>query len=286
MKIVLVTGAAQGIGLATCCHLARNGYFVYAMVRASSETTQLDEEIEKSSSYLCKVIGDVTDSISIQAVVKKIIQDKERIDVVINCACSFLLGTCETCTIEEQEESMNVNYFGAVRILQAVLPYMRLQRSGLIIQMGGIAGYEPFFHLEPYVASKFALEGLIESLASHLRAWNIQICLVEPEGVNTQGPRRAKLGSRSLQDTQAYEKYLSIAKQKMVEGYGHSMLPIEVVKVIEEILNEQTPHLRYPVGEFAKARAKERFQDPSGEESLRFKKQFLSKFYPYDVLGK
>jgi len=285
MQIVLITGAAQGIGLATAHGLAEMGYRVYAMVRKSSETNKIDAHIRKFPSNLIKVIADVTDSSSIEEVVQTILQQEGHIDVVINNACHVVVGTCETCTLEEQQESMNVNYFGVIRVLQATLPSMRARRSGQIIQISSVAGFEPFPHLESYVASKFALEGLTESLASHLCAWNIRISLVEPGGVKTEAPRLARLGTRTLQDTNAYERYLSQAKQKMIDVYDQSMDPLEVVQIIEEILKSEKPRLRYQVGEFGKARASARFQDPTGDTYVRFKKQLLEELYPYDLLG-
>lgn len=285
MRIVLITGAARGIGFAIARRLAVTGYRVYATVRRSSNTTELDALIGEFPSNITKVIADVTDASSIEKVVQTIIQKEGRIDVVINNACHVVVGTCETCTLEEQQESMNVNYFGPVRILQSVLPHMRKQHSGQVIQISSVAGYEPFPHLEPYVASKFALEGLTESLASHLAPWNIKVSLVEPGGVKTEAPREAPLGSRALKDTDAYKRYLLQAKQRMIESYNQSMDPEEVVKIIEIILKSKNPHLHYPVGEFAKERAQKRFQDPTGDSYVAFKNELLAKSYPYDILG-
>ncbi len=286
MRIVLITGAARGIGFATTCRLVETGYRVYAMVRQSSDTRDLDAFIRKFSSNVTKVVADVTDAASIEKVVQTIIQKEGRIDVVINNACHVVVGTCETCTLEEQQESMNVNYFGAVRVLQSVLPHMRRERSGQVIQISSVAGFEPFPHLESYVASKFALEGLTESLASHLAPWNIRISLVEPTNVKTECPGRAPLGSRALWDTETYGDYLLKAKQKMAEGFNRAMEPLEVVQVIEEILKSEKPHLHYPIGEFAKTRAKKRFQDPTGDSYVLFKNQLLLESYFYDILGK
>lgn len=285
MKVVLITGAAQGIGLATAIHLAKQGYIVYATIRNSSNTEEIERAVQELPLQLFKVYVDVTDSSTIEKAVQTIIQEQGRIDVVVNNAFHAVVGTCETCTIEEQQQSMDVNYFGPVRVLQAVLPYMRMQRSGYVIQLSSIAGYEPFPHLEAYVASKFALEGLTESLASHLCAWNIHVSLIEPGGVKTKGPGSAPLGSRFLNDTSAYKHYMIEAKNKMIESYEHSMDPMEVVSIIEEILKSEKPHLRYPVGEFANMRAKARFTDPSGDSYVEFKKELLAKAYPYDLLG-
>jgi NAD(P)-dependent dehydrogenase (short-subunit alcohol dehydrogenase family) len=283
MRIVLITGAARGIGFETAQHLAKTGYRVYAMVRSSSDTADLDILIKDLP--IKKVVADVTDSCSIEDAVQAIIKNEGCIDVVINNACHVVVGTCETCTIDEQQESMNVNYFGAVRVLQSVLPHMRKKGSGQIIQISSVAGYEPFPHLESYVASKFALEGLTESLASHLVPWNIHISLVEPGGVKTEAPRQAPLGSRVLADTNTYEHYLKHAKQQMIQGYEQSMEPSEVVQVIDDILQSKNPHLRYPIGNFAKMRAQERFQDPTGDSYVAFKNQLLANSYLYNILG-
>lgn len=285
MSVVLITGAARGLGLATAHRLAETGYKVYALVRNTADTTELDGLIKRIQN-LTKLIGDVTDSASIEKAVQTIVQKEGRIDVVINNACYVVVGTCETCTIEQQQESMNVNYFGPVRVVQAVLPYMRKQNSGQIIQISSIAGYEPFAHLETYVASKYALEGWSESLATHVAPWNIHVSLVEPGGVKTDGPRLASMGARTLKDTDAYSRYIAASKEKMIEGYAQSMEPLEVVKVIEEILKSKKPHLRYPVGDSAKEHAAKRFKDPTGDSHVASKIKFLAEHYPYDLLGK
>ena len=282
--VVYVTGAAKGIGFVIVHHLAKIGYRVYAMVRNSSNTSDLDRLIEKFSPQLTKLIGDVTEASSIEENIQKIISTSGRIDVVINNALHVVVGTCETCTIEEQKQSMDVNYFGTVRVLQSVLPYMRKQRSGHIINISSVAGYEPFPHLESYVASKFALEGLTESLATHLSPWNIRVSLIEPGGVKTEGSRGALLGSRTLKDTGAYKKYCAHAKQQMIDGYHTSMEPEIIAHLTQEILESENPHLRYPVGDFAIARAKERFQDPTGDAYVQHKTSLLKDSSLFDHL--
>jgi NAD(P)-dependent dehydrogenase (short-subunit alcohol dehydrogenase family) len=194
----------------------------------------------------------------------------------------LVFGTCETCTIEEQQMSMNVNYFGSIRVLQAVLPHIRRRRSCQLIQISSVEGYEAFPHWETYVSTKFALEGLTESLASQLAPWNIRVSLVSPGNVKTEAPIRAPIGSRSLKDTPVYQRYIMQARQQRIEANEQALLPIEVVKVIEEILNSPHPHLRYPVGDFAKKRAEDRFRDPSGDSYVAFKNQLLASTYSFN----
>ncbi|MCB1136419.1 MAG: SDR family NAD(P)-dependent oxidoreductase, partial [Chlamydiia bacterium] len=167
MKTILITGAAQGIGYHAAVTLAAMGHTVFALVRPSSDRSKLDAA-QAELKTLHVLVADVTDSASIDTAIASALSISKRMDVVVNNACHVVIGTCETCALAEQMTSMDVNYFGPVRVLQAVLPLMRKQRSGKVINISSIAGYEPFPHLEAYVASKWALEGLSESLAVHL----------------------------------------------------------------------------------------------------------------------
>lgn len=273
MKIVLVTGASQGIGLATAVRLARSNCRVYGLVRA---TSNLDAFTALAKEYpnLSYVIGDVTDSASVERVFEQIIREQGTIDVVINNACTIIVGTFERCTIEEQKRSMDVNYFGPVRVCQTALPYMRAQKSGQIINISGVVGYEPFPHIDAYVAPKFALEALTESLATQGAPWNICVSLVEPASVKTEAQRKAPFGSREPMDG-AHRTFCEKAKATMVDMYRFSMPPEEIAAVIEEIMHSEKPHLRYPIGPFAKERAKARFCDPTGDSYVTFKNKLV-----------
>jgi len=270
VKTVLITGAAQGIGLATARLLTQIGYRVYAMVRPTSDRSLID-------AVGCEVvIGDVTSSASLSSVVEQM----ERVDGLINNACYVVVGTCETCTIEEQMRSMDVNYFGAVRAIQEVLPRMREQRSGLIVNISSMAGYEPFPHLDAYLASKFALEGLTESLAVHCLRWGIRVAGIQPEGVKTLAPGSAALGSRAVPE---YRTYCEAAKRRMRESYDNSMEPLVVAEVVRELFESDDPPLRNPVGPFAADCAQKRFCNPSGREGLAVKRDLLKD--QLDLLG-
>ncbi len=272
-----MTGAARGIGLATARHLAKRGHTVHAFVRASSDTT----ELEKLGANVIIAIADVTDADAIQVAVDQM----ERVDFVINNACHVFCGTSETCTIEEQQHEMDVNYFGPVRVLQAALPRMRQQRSGCVINISSLAGYEPFPYVEPYVASKFALQGLTESLATHLAPWNIRVAAVEPGGVKTEAPGGAPFGTRTVPDTDVYQKFCEAGRQRMRDGYASLMEPEAVAELIESILVDDAPSFHNPIGTYATEQAEARFRDSTGLSHIEAKRKLLKQMGLYDILS-
>jgi NAD(P)-dependent dehydrogenase (short-subunit alcohol dehydrogenase family) len=283
--MIFLTGAAQGIGLSTCIQLARAGHTVFGLVRPSSKLEAFKAAQAELGQHLRLLVGDVTDAGSLKRALSEMLEQVGCIDVLINNACHVVVGTCETCTIEEQMRSMDVNYFGPVRALQLVLPHMRKQRRGKVIQISSVAGYEPFPHLESYVASKFALEGLSESLAVHLAPWNISVSLVEPVGVKTEALREVVLGQRQLTDTGTYARYMELSKAQMIDAYESSLETEAVADVIEEVLRADKPHLRYPVGKYAIERASKRFRDARGDSYVTEKRQLLEGRGVYGLLG-
>lgn len=278
-KVVVITGAAQGIGFTSAEYLAQQGYCVCAGIRKTSSRTQLDALAQKFPDRVMIVELDVTDQAMIDAGCKAILKCFGRIDVLVNNACEVLVGTMESQTIEEQKRVIDVNYFGPARMIQAIAPIMRQQESGNIINISSIAGIEPFPHLESYVASKYALEGLSESLATTLAAWNINISIIEPAAIRTQGPAHMQLGTRINQDTQCFEKFnqftLAWMRKRLhvAAGTPHYTEPIEIAKCIETIITTEKPHLRYQIGDVAKNIASTRFKDVTGDSYVKAKKK-------------
>lgn len=279
-RVVLITGANKGIGLEAAKKLSETGYRVFASFRTTSNREILDLAA-KEHGNITPVQLDVTDENSISLAVQKILNETGKIDIVINNACEVIIGTSETLTLEEQMRMMDVNYFGAVRVLQAVLPHMRKQNQGHIINMSSVSGFTPFPITEGYVASKFALEGLSESLAVYLDQWNIKVTLIEPAGVKTDLSLKANLGTRFLDETLCFKNFCEEGKKSLQNSYGSFQPPEEIASLICKILEEETPHLRYQTNHDSLEMAKERFKDPTGDFPLflkRIKQRTLLKF--------
>lgn len=238
-KVVVVTGASQGIGFATAKHLAEEGYIVYGTVRGSSNTKDLDAASEVYKENLFKVVMPLTDEEEIGKVIDSIVLKHGHIDVLINNAAYVLSGTVDSCTVNEQMDQFDVNYFGPVRTIRAALPYMKMKQSGKIINIGSVSGMAPYSPWENYSASKFALRGLTESMAAWLSTQNIQVCVVEPATIKTRGSE---------------------------EGSD----PKELAKFLQGIIESPKLHVRYQFGAFAEDLAKKVYTDPSGDEVRKF----------------
>lgn len=280
-KVVVITGASQGIGFTTAKYLAEQGYIVCAGVRKTSSREDLEKLIQQYPSTVIIANLDVTDENMIATSTKTILDRFGRIDVLINNACEIIMGPMEIQTIEEQQRVMNVNYFGPVRMIQAIAPIMRQQESGNIINISSVSGFSASPHFESYAASKFALEGLSEAMATNLAPWNIKISLIEPGPVRTQSPLSWNLGTRQTQGTQCFadynEKIYTFFKKRLTvqpntPGFSE---PIEIAQLIHNIITTDKPHLRYQVGPLAITMGEKRFKDVTGDSYIEDMKKLL-----------
>ena len=185
-KSVLITGTSSGVGFESALLFAKNGYKVYASMRNLKKADTLKEKIETENLDIEILQLDVTDVQSINTAVKTIIEKDGKIDLLVNNAGAGFAKTTEQATAQEIKWVTDVNYHGVVFCTQAVLPYMRKQKSGQIISItsvGGLVG-QPFNEL--YCGAKFAVEGFMEGLATYVSdAFNIKITCVEPGGIKT-----------------------------------------------------------------------------------------------------
>lgn len=180
-KVAVVTGSSSGIGYETSLLLARNQIKTYATMRNMSKSEGLIKIASEENLQLNVAQLDVNDDLSVNKAIDKIVKDNDSIDVLVNNAGYDLFGPLEESSLEEIKQQFETNFFGVIRTTKAVIPTMRKQGKGTIINVssvGGKVGLLPF--LTAYHASKFAIEGFTESLRQELDDFNINIILIEP----------------------------------------------------------------------------------------------------------
>jgi NAD(P)-dependent dehydrogenase (short-subunit alcohol dehydrogenase family) len=242
--ISVVTGANSGIGRATAIHLAQRGHTVYGTVRATSRLDKLRAMAEQAGVEIQLVELDVADDDSVHDGFARILDEAGRIDTLVNNAGIGGNGVAEEAPPSRYLDVMNVNLCGAVRCLQAVLPQMRERRSGSIVNVTSIAGRIAAIAQSPYVASKFALEGLSEGLAQELAPFGIRVVIIEP------GVTKSAIFAKSIDTpnaTGAYDAPYRRMLQFYATGLAHATDPVEVAEVIHHAITADEPALRYAV---------------------------------------
>ena len=185
-KVALVTGSSSGIGYETSLLLARNQITTYASMRNLKKSDELLKIVTNEKIPLKVIQLDVDDDKSVMNAVNTIVEENGRIDILVNNAGFDMFGPLEDLTIDEIKTQFETNFFGLIRTTKAVIPTMRKQQSGTIVNissLGGRIGLMPF--LTAYHASKFAVEGLTESLRQELIQFNIDVILIEPGAIRS-----------------------------------------------------------------------------------------------------
>jgi NAD(P)-dependent dehydrogenase (short-subunit alcohol dehydrogenase family) len=251
-KVVIVTGASSGFGLLTSIESAEAGFCVVASMRDLSRRANLDQAATAAGIASLDVRAlDVTRFDEISAFVDDVIRDYGRIDVLVNNAGFAVGGFAEDIRLEELRLQFETNFFAAVAMTKAVLPIMRKQRSGHIIQISSIAGLQGSVSVSSYSASKHALEGWSESLRLEVRSLGIKVVLVEPgafdTGIWTGGARMGADAVKKTSPNHQRSLRMRTAIQKLPKAD-----PIEVARAIVRIAQDPNPKLRYLVGRDAK----------------------------------
>src|SRR5580704_2115781 len=239
-KVVLITGATSGIGQACANHLSGRGWRVFGTRRGSSSASANGTPFEM-------ITMDVDNDASVQAGVETLLSKVGRLDAVVNNAGFSLMGPIEHTSTEEAKAQMETNFFGVLRVCRATLPALRQQGGGHIVNVSSLAAVVglPFSGL--YSASKFALEGLSESLRHETRPFGVRVVLVEPGDFRT--PITAK--RRTTQASAANDTYRSAFEQfklKQDQDEAQAPDPLAVAQLIEAILRNPRPRMRYSVG--------------------------------------
>ena len=203
-KVALVTGSSSGIGYETSLSLAREGYFTYATMRDLKKAEGIKKIAENENLPLKVIELDVDNEKSTEDAVKSIIDEKQRIDVLVNNAGWGIWGTAEDVSLEEFREQFETNFFSVVRMIQKVAPVMRKQGTGDIVNISSIAGRIGFPVSTAYISSKFALEGLSESLRFELGQFGVNVIIIEPGVIKTNffdSMKTAKKADESMMST-------------------------------------------------------------------------------------
>ena len=246
-KIALVTGCSSGIGLETSLALGREGFYTFATMRDLNKNHEIKQSIEKENLPIEIIEMDVDDDQSVNSAVKNILAKKEKIDILVNNAGYGMWGTVEDVSIQEFKEQFETNFFAIIRMIQKIAPIMRKQNNGHIVNISSVAGRIGFPVSPAYISSKFALEGLSESLRFELMPFGVNVIIIEPGVIKTNFFNSMKM-SKNSQKESAYSDITDrvISGVKMMAEMGTH--PKEVADTIIKAIKEEKPLPRYIVG--------------------------------------
>ena len=249
MAVVLVTGTSSGIGLATAVHFAREGHEVWAGVRSPATATELRETIERDRLAVRVLTLDVDDPASVQQGVGEVQAKSGRVDVLVNNAGMGGGGPIEDVPVDWAQSLFETNYFGVVRMVQAVLPGMRERRQGAIVNVSSIAGRLAIAGHGHYSAVKHALEALSEALAQEVQRFGIRVAIVEPGVVVTPIFSKARRFADPASPYFDHVRRLLLFYQKQMPNAAQ---PADAARVIYEAATTSQPRVRWLVGEDAR----------------------------------
>ena len=256
-KTAVVTGSSTGIGFETALLLARSGFHTYASMRDLKKSKNIAEIANTENLPLTVVQLDVKDDSSVKDAIGKIIAESKRIDVLVNNAGYGLFSPLEDVTLDQVKEQFETNFFGAIRVMHQVIPTMRIQRSGTIVNVSSLVGRIGLPLSSAYVATKFALEGLSESMRYELNEFGINVILVEPGVIKTNFIENLKTGDTTLKSESPYADLVDrISKVfgKMMDNRSSS--PKLVAEAILHAITSKLPEIRYVVGDDANSMMK------------------------------
>ncbi len=253
-KVVVITGSSTGIGYETALTLARNRFFTYATMRnLEGESAEKLTNISRSENLPLQVIQlDVNNDKSVIDAINRIIEEKKRIDIAINNAGYALIGAFEETSMDDIIAQFETNFFGAIRVMQAVLPIMRKQRSGKIVNITSMGGRIAIPLDSIYHATKFALEGLSESIQYELEPFGIKVILIEPGAVGSNFWKNLKMATKiSDPDISVYKQLEDNISEALKQMVQNTISSSQVANVILEAVTSDNPEFRYVVGKDA-----------------------------------
>ena len=246
-KVAIVTGTSSGIGFETALALAKEGYFTYATMRDTTKSGKIKEIAKKENLKINILELDVDDENSVKTAITQILDQKQRIDVLVNNAGWGLWGCVEDVSVDEFKEQFETNFFSIIRLIQKVAPAMRKQGSGTIVNVSSVVGRIGFPASPAYISSKFALEGLSESLRFEFAPFGVDVIIIEPGVIKTNFMKNMKMAKKSELDT-VYKDITTkvVSGVKMMVEMGTP--PKEVANTIVKAIKDKKPLPRYVVG--------------------------------------
>src|SRR5215472_1167831 len=254
-RIAVVTGSSSGIGLVTCVELARSGYRVIATMRDLARSGRLEEAATKAGvrDRLDLRRLDITENETLAPMVEAVVRDHGRVDLLVNNAGFSSAGFAEDIQLHELRHQMETNFFGNVAMTKAVLPVMRRQRSGHIIQVSSVGGRASAPLLSCYNASKFALEGWSEALRIEVHSLGIRVVLIEPGDYDTDiWTRNVVIGEQAKSPNSPNKERSQRFAEFIKSRAGKRRDPQEVAQLIVRVASKPNPKLRYLIGPDAK----------------------------------
>ena len=246
-KVILITGASSGIGYDAALTLALQGHKVYSAARR----VELMEPLRAEG--VVPVRLDVTDEQSMQECVQTVLTAEGRIDVLVNNAGYGYFGAIETVTMEEARRQVEVNVFGLARLCQLVLPIMRQQGCGRIINTSSIAGKMVLLFGGWYHVSKYSVEALSDALRMEMKPFGIDVSMIEPGGIKTDWGIIAAEHLRESATGTPYEKMALAEANLLHNAYSGRFLssPKVITRAISKAVNRRHPKARYRTGRFS-----------------------------------
>jgi NAD(P)-dependent dehydrogenase (short-subunit alcohol dehydrogenase family) len=253
-KVAIVTGSSSGIGLETSVSLAQNGFLTYATMRNLDKSSIIKTAADNESLPIKVVQLNVADNRMINNAIQAIVSEAGRIDILVNNAGYGLVGAFEDLSIDDEiKNQYETNVFGLMRVTQAVLPIMRRQKSGIIVNVSSGAGLFGYPGGSAYVSTKFAVEGLSESMAYELEPFGIKVVLIEPGFIKTNFANAMVLAKKAQDPSSPYSEMMQRIQANSNEMAKNASSVDVVSKAILEAVTSKSPNLRYLVGKDVEA---------------------------------
>jgi NAD(P)-dependent dehydrogenase (short-subunit alcohol dehydrogenase family) len=262
-RVALVTGVSSGIGQAIATTLVKSGFRTFGTLRDRMKLGQAQGGFEL-------ILLDVRDGASVRSAVQTVLDRAGRIDALVNNAGVALIGSSEETSIEEAKQLFETNFFGVLRLTQQVLPAMRNQRAGRIINISSVVGFLPAPYMAVYAASKHAIEGYSESLDHELRQFGIRVSTIEPGFTRTNLGRNGQV----VAQMETYSRDRALALEAIGQAIAKGDDPTTVASLVVKALTDREPRLRYQAGREARLLSRLRKWAPAKLLDKGIRKQF------------